>query len=121
MPNRPDNIIPFKLSFEFLELMASAHAPAGGAVLWRHEDKLRLVRHESEPLTVGFCYDLMSKPRREEIIGVLPRTVEAVYDSDTFTHLPTVSIPACCDAIVKSMQADAIDYSPLCKRKKQTR
>lgn len=107
-----DNILHFPVTLEFLELMASAFAPPSGAVLWRNDKDLRLVRSEGEALTADFCCGLVTEPRKESVVNLLPKRVEAVYGPGFLDHLPHLTPGKCAEAVVKSMRRDAIDYSP---------
>ena len=111
------NVIHFPLTLEFLELMASAHAPPGGAVLWRHEKDLRLVRHEGEPLTVEYASNLVINRPEASVVPSLPRTVEAVYATDSLKHLPHLTPLQCSQAVNKAIREDCIDSASRSRKK----
>jgi hypothetical protein len=95
--------------FEFLELMAAAHAPPMGAALWNAGGDLRLVRHNGEPLTVEFCSSLVTAKREQKEVKKLPASIVASYDADSITHLPKYGKVVCNAAVLKAMKEDAVD------------
>lgn len=101
------------VTYEFLELMAAAHAPPLGAALWDAGGDTRLVRHKGEPLTVAFCSSLVIDRREVVEVKKLPASIVAVYDKDTLSHLPGHDKAACNKAVIEAMREDAIDSDAL--------
>jgi hypothetical protein len=101
------------VSVELLELLASAHAPAGGSVLFRvgkGNKDLRLVRHEGEPVTVEYCHSLVTKPREYVVVSSLPTPVESINLAEGVTkHLGSSSPSHLSQQIVNAMVRDAVD------------
>ena len=111
--NKPLNPLVSNVSYELVELLAAAHAPAGGSVLFRvgkGNKDLRLVRHEGEPLDIPYCHGLVTKPREYVVVKSLPIPVEAINHEDSRTeHLATSSPAHLVGQIVSSMRSDAVD------------
>lgn len=106
-----------KLSFEYLELLASAHAPPSGAVLWTHSNKPRLVRHDGEPLTVEYVSGLITRPGEVTTAVSMPPSFMAIADHKRFSVSPKHTKHDCDKALLRIMRTDCVD-SDLLRRGK---
>lgn len=107
---------PPNLSFEYLELLASAHAPPSGAVLWTHTNKPRLVRHDGEPLTVEYVSGLITRPGEVTTAVSMPPSFMAVADPARFSVSPKHTKHQCDKALLRIMRTDCIDSDLLRKK-----
>lgn len=106
---------PPNLSFEYLERLASAHAPPSGAVLWTHTNKPRLVRHDGEPLTVEYVSGLITRPGEVTTAVSMPPSFMAVAGPARFSVSPKHTKHQCDKTLLRIMRTDCIDSDLLRK------
>lgn len=104
-------------TFEYLELLASAHAPPSGAVLWEHTGKPRLTRDKGLPFTQDEHADILNNlpPTKE---GDTPEGIDAVIHPEKVTRRPGFSY----NQLVCNLYAageDAVDAPLPSSRRKQ--